>query len=287
MRVRQYFRDLHIGPKLQAIVLVTLCSALLPAFAAILSYDWLASRQSAQDDLETLAQILGDDSTAALSFSDAGVAAELLAALREKPAIVCAFLYKANGEPLAAFRRDHRKEETGHTTPSPVRKGSWFEAGRLKLVRDVKLDREIIGTIYVESDLKDTQVRLQRSMWMVLAILLVASMIGFLVASRMQRVITRPIAHLAETAQNIARRKTYTSRAVKTADDDVGYLIDAFNTMLSEIERRDRELSMHGHHLEREVRVRTAELTGANRALLEARDKAEAAAVPRANFWPT
>jgi two-component system, sensor histidine kinase and response regulator len=298
MRVRQYFRDLHIGPKLQAIVLVTLCSALLPAFAAILSYDWLASRQSAEDDLETLAQILGDDSTAALSFSDAGVATELLAALREKPAIVCAHLYNANGEPLASYLREsgpgesgpgengghHKKGDSDHRAPPLARKGSWFEAGRLKLARDIKLDREIIGTIYVESDLKDTQLRLQRSMWMVLAILLVASMIGFLVASRMQRVITRPIAHLAETAQNIARGRTYASRAVKTADDDVGYLIDAFNTMLSEIERRDRELSLHGDQLEHEVNARTAELTSANQELLEARDKAEAASRAKSEF---
>jgi signal transduction histidine kinase/DNA-binding response OmpR family regulator len=281
MRAMQYFRDLHIGRKLQVIVLFTLCSALLPAFAAILTYDWLASRQSAEIDLETLAQILADDSTAALSFSDAGVATELLAALREKPAIVSAFLYNTNGEALAAYLRDPKKE---HAAPWPVRRGSWFEGGRLKLVREVKLDREIIGSIYVESDLQDTQTRLQRSTVMVLVILLVASIIGFLVASRMQRVITRPIAHLAETAQSIARRKTYSSRALKMANDDVGDLIDAFNTMLSEIERRDRELSLHGDHLEQEVGARTAELTSANQALLEARDKAEAASKAKSEF---
>ncbi len=281
MRAIEYFRDLHIGRKLQVIVLVTLCSALLPACAAILSYDWLASRQSAEIDLETLAQILADDSTAALSFSDAAVATELLAALREKPAIVSAFLYNTNGEALAAYLRDPKKE---HAEPSPAKRGSWFEGGRLKLVRDVKLDQEIIGSIYVESDLEDTRTRLQRSTVMVLAILLAASMIGFLVASRMQRVITRPIALLAETAQNIARRKTYASRAVKMANDDVGDLIDAFNSMLSEIERRDQELSLHGDQLEQEVGARTAELTSANQALLEARDKAEAASKAKSEF---
>ncbi len=281
MRVMQYFRDLHIGRKLQVIVLLTLCSALLPALAAILTYDWVASRQSAENDLETLAQILADDSTAALSFSDAGVATELLAALREKPAIVSAYLYNPKGEALAAYLRDTKGPKV---PPSLARRGSWFEQGRLKLVRDVKLDHEIIGSIYVESDLEDTSIRLQRSTEMVLAILLGASMIGFLVASRMQRVITRPIAHLAETAQGIARRKTYSSRALKIANDDVGDLIDAFNTMLSEIERRDRELLLHGDQLEHEVGTRTAELTSANQALLEARDKAEAASKAKSEF---
>ena len=285
MPVTQYFRDLHIGRKLQVIVLVTLCSALLPAFAAILSYDWLASRQSAQNDLDTMAQILADDSTAALTFSDARSATELLSSLREKPSIVAAFLYSGNGDTLGAYCRD-QKDANGQAAllASGARKGSWFEGGRLKLVRDVRLDREVIGTIYMESDLKDTQTRLKRSMLMVLAILLGASLLGFLVASRLQRVITRPIAHLAETAQDIARRKTYSSRAAKLANDDVGDLIDAFNTMLSEIERRDQELSRHGDHLEHEVSVRTAELTGANRELLEARDRAEAGSRAKSEF---
>ena len=283
MQAARHFCDLHIGRKLQVIVLATLCSALLPAFAAILSYDWLASRQSAQSDLETLAQILADNSTAALSFSDIEDATELLSALREKPAVVSAFLYSGSGEVLAAYRRDRKGTDT-IDVPSPARKGSWFEGGRLKLAREVKLDRDVIGTIYMESDLMDTQTRLQRSTMMVLAIFLIASLIGFLVASWMQRAITRPIALLAETAQDIARRKTYSSRAAKVANDDVGDLIDAFNTLLSEIERRDQELSLHGDHLEQEVSARTAELTRANSELQEARDKAEAGSRAKSEF---
>jgi two-component system sensor histidine kinase/response regulator len=282
MQLRQYIRDLHVGRKLQLIVLATLCAALLPAFAAIVFDNWLASRQSARDDLETLAQILGDNSTAALSFSDAHVAMELLAALREKPTIVSAFLYSAQGEVLAAYYRDRKNPDP--PALSPLKKGSWFEAGRLKLFRDVTLDHSVIGTIYLDSDLRDVQIRLQRSIVIVLSILPIASLLGFLVASRLQRVITRPIALLSETAQNISRRKTYESRAVKLANDDLGDLTDTFNTMLSEIERRDQELSRHRDLLEHEVQARTAELTQTNTQLLEARDKAEAASSAKSEF---
>ena len=271
-----------MGHKLQLIVLATLCAALLPAFGAILLDDWLTSRQSARDDLETLAQILADNSTAALSFSDTQVATELLAALQAKPTIVSAFLYSTNGVPVAAYHRDGRN--SNGPLPSTQKKGSWFEAGRLKLFRDITLDHTSIGTIYLESDLQDVQSRLQRSTAMVLAILLIAYLLGFLVASRMQRVITRPIAVLTETAQNISRKKTYGSRAVKLANDDLGDLIDTFNTMLSEIERRDQELSRHRDHLEHEVAARTVELTRTNTELLEARDRAEAANQAKSEF---
>jgi signal transduction histidine kinase/DNA-binding response OmpR family regulator len=282
MQPGKYLRDLHLGRKLQLIVMVTLGAALLPAFAAILSYDWLASQRSAQNDVETLAQILGDNSTAAVSFSDARVAAELLSALREKPSIVSAFLYLADGTALAAYHRDLLGARG--PAPSPGKAGSWFEGGRLRLFRDVTLDRHKIGTIYLESDLQDTKTRLRRSTFMVLGILMTASLLGFLVAFRLQRTITRPIALLTETAQDISRRKTYNSRAVKLANDDVGDLIDTFNTMLAEIERRDQELSLHRDHLEREVGARTAALTRANDELLEARDKAEAASQAKSEF---
>jgi signal transduction histidine kinase/DNA-binding response OmpR family regulator len=282
MQLQQYFRDLPVGHKLQVIVLATLCAALLPAFGAILFDDWLASRQSAWDDLETLAHILSDNSPGALSYSDTRVAIKLLSALHEKPTIVSAFLYSASGGVVAAYHRDF--ENSNQPPPEPDKKGSWFEAGRLKLFRDITLDHTTIGTIYLESDLQDVQSRLQRSTIMVLAVLLIAYMLGFLVASRLQRVITRPIAVLTETAQNISRSQSYKSRAVKLANDDLGDLTDTFNTMLSEIERRDQELSQHRDHLETEVRSRTSELTQTNSQLLEARDKAEAANQAKSEF---
>ena len=140
---------------------------------------------------------------------------KLLSALQEKPTIVAAFLYSANGGVVAAYHRD--LENSNQSPPSPDRRGSWFEGGRLKLFRDIVVDHTAIGTIYLESDLQDVQSKLRRSEVMVLAILLIAFMLGFLVASRLQRAITRPIAILTETAQSISRKKTYGSRAEKGA----------------------------------------------------------------------
>jgi signal transduction histidine kinase/DNA-binding response OmpR family regulator len=72
-------------------------------------------------------------------------------------------------------------------------------------------------------------------------------------------------------------QKDYTVRAVKTADDDLGQLTDAFNGMLAEIELRDRQLMQHRDRLEEEVAARTTEL-------VEARDKAEAASRAKSEF---
>jgi signal transduction histidine kinase/CheY-like chemotaxis protein len=54
--------------------------------------------------------------------------------------------------------------------------------------------------------------------------------------------------------------------------------------MLSEIERRDRELLQHRDHLEQEVQARTAELVQSNADMRAARDKAESASRAKSEF---
>ena len=58
-----------------------------------------------RNDLEVMAEMLGANSTAALSFDDARVAEEILSTLRAKRQIVAAKILTAGGRPLAGYRR--------------------------------------------------------------------------------------------------------------------------------------------------------------------------------------
>ena len=133
------------------------------------------------------------------------------------------------------------------------------------------------GVIYVESDSGEVHARLLRIFSLMLMILLVTMALALVMSSRLQRVISEPIAHLASIARKISSEKDYTVRAEKRADDDLGQLIETFNTMLSEIESRDATLLRNRDHLEQEVGVRTEEL-----AL--AKERAEAANRAKSEF---
>jgi signal transduction histidine kinase/CheY-like chemotaxis protein len=102
-------------------------------------------------------------------------------------------------------------------------------------------------------------------------------LLALLLSSRLQRIILRPIVHLAEVARMVSSEKTYALRAVKEADDDLGQLTDTFNHMLAEIERRDEELTGNRDRLEQEVASRTADL-------MEAKERAEAASRAKSEF---
>jgi signal transduction histidine kinase/CheY-like chemotaxis protein len=259
----------------------TVTLALLCACAAVLAYDRMAARSSMRNDLDVLAEMLGANSTAALSFSDGPVAAEILSTLRVKRHIAAAEIFTVGGRPLASYRRP---SEPAAATPSIRADGAWFETGRLILFKTIRLDGGKIGTIYLESDLEELDARIRRFAWIVSAILLGTGLLAFALASRLQGIILEPIAHLGRAAKIVSEQKIYSTRAVKVADDDMGQLTDVFNGMLSEIERRDEDLLRHQDRLEREVEARTAELVQSNADLRVARDKAEAASRAKSEF---
>jgi signal transduction histidine kinase/ActR/RegA family two-component response regulator len=79
-------------------------------------------------------------------------------------------------------------------------------------------------------------------------------------SGRLQRVISRPIFHLAETAKTVSSAKNYSVRAAKQGNDELGRLTDNFNEMLAQIQQRDLELQKARDELEIRVKERTRDL---------------------------
>ena len=276
------YRNLAVEHKLRLIIMATVSVALILASAAVLAYDQFTARDSMRNDLGVLAEIFGANSSAALSFNDVPAAEELLSTLKAKQHVVAAFLYAADGKLFATYYRPD--EQTRIAAPRAEEDGSWFGADRLVLFRSVVLKGQRIGAVCLESDLGELKVRLQRFAGMVLPIWFGAALLALVISSKLQRVISDPIAHLARVAKAVSLNKDYAARAVKQADDDLGQLTDAFNGMLSEIERRDEAITGHRDRLEQEVAARTAELVKSNKDLLVAKDKAEAASLAKSEF---
>lgn len=78
------FRDIPIRQKLMIIVMLTTATALLITGMGIVAFDSYFFRRSLQRDLSSLAQMIADNTTAALAFNDPQTATETLAALRAR-----------------------------------------------------------------------------------------------------------------------------------------------------------------------------------------------------------
>src|SRR3990172_3758528 len=99
------FRNLSIRRKLTLIITIITCAAILLACGAFLTFDIYRFRQSSVHDLETLAQVLGSNSTAAMTFNDPNSGHEVLQALSAKQPILGACLYRNDGRTFASYQR--------------------------------------------------------------------------------------------------------------------------------------------------------------------------------------
>jgi PAS domain S-box-containing protein len=222
-----------IRRQLNLVVAISILLALALAGLGLATFDLRRQSQAITHDLAAQAEIIGLASSAALAFDDAKGAAENLAALRANPAIAVAVLY-GEREPLAVLG--------GQPAPArpPTAHGSDIDGQWIRVWRPVRLRGESLGTVYVQA--RHGLVARGLEQLAVLAVIMGLSLAAALAfANRRQRLLIQPLQELAEVAQGI-RRGEFHLRAWRRTSDEVGDLVDAFNAMVDELERRARTL---------------------------------------------
>jgi signal transduction histidine kinase/FixJ family two-component response regulator len=279
-------QNLSIKGKLMLITMLTSSAALVLSSASFLIYDLISFRHLLTLDLMTQAQIIGYNSAAAMAFRDEAAATATLSALTAKEDIVAAVLYSPDGTIFAHYFPNG----TAHPSTLPGRSqenGYRFEGGYLEVFRDVTLNGEHVGTLFLQSDQRQWTLRARRYSAIVGIFVLISGLFALLVSSQLQRLISRPILHLENAMRMVSTNKNYEVRATRFYSDEIGRLIDGFNTMLSEIQHRDTALQRAND----ELKTRTRELEGeiihrkqTQEELLKAKHAAEDASRAKSAF---
>jgi len=276
------FRDLSISRKLTLIILGTSGVVLFLCMVAVTALERSEFYREMTDWHTVLADAVAANSIAALSFDDPGAAEEALAALAANPHVVAGCIYTANGTVFARYLKTGQSPDLFPTTEP--REGHFFRDAAIHVYRPIVLSGEQIGTIYLRGDMSELRAILGRYAF-VIGVLVAASLfLALLLSVWLQGLISRPIVRLSEIARSVSALKDYSVRAPKGNADEIGTLIDGFNEMLAEIQKRDLELGKRGDLLETQVMARTEELIRANRELKAAIEKAEAAARAKSEF---
>src|SRR5579859_5862189 len=121
--------------------------ALLVVSPVFVAYEYFTFRQTMVTDLSTLAEIIGDRSTAALAFENKSDAEEELYALAYKKNVASAALYDKDGQLLAFY------PPTAKPGSFPKTFGSFdkphFGPNRLILFHHIS-NSEAEGTVYLD-----------------------------------------------------------------------------------------------------------------------------------------
>lgn len=268
----QRFQDIPIKRKLTAIIMIASTVALLLVSAGFVTYELVTFRQTMVGKLSTQAQMIGDRSTAALSFQNKSDAEETLRALGLEKHYVAAALYDEKGNLFAAYRSPQATVKDSFPD-RPEGESARFESDRLVVFRPIYAAGNFAGTVCLKSDLQEMKERSGRYAVIILLFMVASWVVTLFLSARLQRVISRPIFHLAETARTVSEKKNYSVRAEKHGADELGQLIDGFNEMLVQIQQRDSKLQGAHDELEARVEERTRDL----RDEIAERRRAEAA----------
>ena len=262
-------RRRSISTRLTTMNILVSGTALLLASFAFFAYDQITFRQGLLRTLSAQAQIIGSNSVSSLLFNDPQSASNTLSALKNAPHIASAGILTADGRNFATYKRQGEGEIINIPGLSPAEMEEYrFGSTHAILVRKILSEGKLVGFVYVRADLREIDERLRRYAIISAAVLLLSLMLAFLLSWRFRRSVAEPIITLAETAQNVSRNKDYRVRVpASSTGDELATLIDSFNEMLREIQRRDGELQKAHDELERRVSERTRELVSANREL--------------------
>jgi PAS domain S-box-containing protein len=222
-------------------MMATSSAALLIACLSFMSYDDFTFRQNVADRLNILADITGANVAAAITYHDPRSAIRILQALHGEPHIQTARVYRIDGSAFASYLRSSPSEAAPLPAQLP-QVGTRLEPGRVTTCQPIIFDDEVVGYVYLDSDVRELELRRHRLVLFVLILIAVSSAAAFFVAVLLKRVIAAPILDLVQTTKRVSRQKNYGIRARRHASDEMGLLVDGFNEMLGEIEKRDADL---------------------------------------------
>ena len=290
--------------KLLAVMLLTTLVAVLFALGAMIGYDLRAYHSGWVDDLNAQAELLGRTSAPALEFDDVRVARENLSLLRLQSRVRSAALYSASGDLFATYG-----DEVAPPSLSglPTRDSVVVEGGDMVVLKRITDQGRMVGAVQLRAHYQLYD-RLASYAGIALIVAAGSMLVALLVSAWLQRIVTRPILAIGEVARDVVARGDYSRRVAKISADEVGSMADAFNNMLSEIERRTRALEASNldkareveerrlaqqevmrlnEDLEQRVRARTAQLESSNQELALATEAAERANHAKSAFLAT
>ncbi len=288
----EILKNLSIRAKITLIIMITSTIVLLAATFAFVLNDFFSVKKDITEHLKSIARIIANNCTAAIEFNDNQTAMEILSSMENEKSIACAILYNEKGFKFAEYRNRNlysRIAEDAEMLPLNWR-GMWdevkLEGNYFVAFQKIYLDGKIIGALKIRYTLSEMKKRIVGYLFIALVVFFVSIFIAYVIATRIQGVISTPIIKTTQTIRSITDSRDYSLRVETGIDrkDEIGVLVRSFNEMIARIQARDRELEAHREHLEEIVKQRTRDLEATSKKALQMARQAKAASLAKTTF---
>jgi len=203
--------------KIMGITVVSTTLSLLLAALILVLNERASFPKIMAANLSNLAQVLGTNATAALTFNDTTTAGNILDTLKANAHILGACFYDSKGQLFAQFRPN------GQTGSFPPVEGEGYkvENGKVALFHEIRMGEDLKGTFYLESDLKEMNERMAGYSWTMVLVLLLSLGVAFLVAAALQKQVSGPLTEIIETLSRNADSLASSSSQISTASQQM------------------------------------------------------------------
>ena len=296
----RWINNLPIISKLRYIIMSIVTVMFIIAASIQLAEALTTLKQNKVNNLYSITNVIGNNVKAALAFGDQSYAKKILSGLSVETSIRSASIVTTKGQLFAEYQ--NQKHPNKNRLFDDWHKNSIkeqisrhrFLPQYLELTVPVILDQEHVGNIYIKSSLEALYSVFYTSTIKTMIIILIAAVIAYLLSYKMHSLIAIPLLNLATMMRQVSTDQNYQLRMEKNSNDEIGILINGFNHMLEQVNKRDLMLEENRQHLEQLIEERTSQLSKANQELLnsikktlQAKEAAESANKAKSEFLAT
>jgi signal transduction histidine kinase/ActR/RegA family two-component response regulator len=269
-----------IKDKLDKMVYRTVRLALGAVALTLLLYQGWAFRENMLERLAVVAQIAGNNLTAALEFEDQRQANLLLESVKAEKDIVAVSVYDISRRFFAGFSTDTKlaQQHAPHglwlaMAGQQSQSASGLQFNSIEHFAPIRLHGEVVGYIHIRARPNRLYEQWGASLLLILGVSLLSGWLALRGSARLQRRIVEPLIGLAESMRKLTREQDFSLRVDSSATDEIGQLTRGFNDMLTHLQEREQTLAERNEQLARsnqELELAVHEATAARLAAEQA-----------------
>ena len=234
----QFIKDMSIKNKIIAIVLFISFTVISMGFIYIASRDIKNSRNEVRSRLLLDATLIGDYCIVPLTFGDKQQAGETLSRLKYIESVEAGYLFDDSGKLFATY------PDILDTTNIPTdinSQKSVYKNGYFYITEPVRYQGKVLGTIFIRANSNVLQAQNEKLIIVMIVLVFILILLSYLLAARIQRLISEPILKLAEITATISKNQDFNVQIEPQGNNEVGILYQQFNNLLSKLKQRQKE----------------------------------------------
>ena len=189
-------------------------------------------------NLEVNAKLIGEYCVTPLAFNDPNGAKRVLSKLQAIPLVVHGRVYNEQKEIFAFYNKSDKSIDP----PFPIQGVVHiFNNQYLHVLQPIEYENILYGHIYLSGTLSPLNRKIREANTFMITLIGVLMIFSFILAIKLQNLISQPILKLAQVTQHISNEADFSMRVKKKGSDELGLLYDGFNTMMEQLHQRELE----------------------------------------------